>query len=132
MGNSSDVEELELVQFISVAKELGVTGFPYELYNNDICEVQSNEKLKTISKQGDIVKENSKKAITSVSQPENTELVWSKINKMLCGLGIRQSRYIGIGVRASIYQYNYVPWICEYKTYIVTRWHFNSFLMCSR
>ena len=36
-----DVDDIELVQFLSVGKYLGVTGLPYEMYDNAICELKN-------------------------------------------------------------------------------------------
>ena len=56
-----DVEDPELVKFLSVGKELGVNGILEEIVNNDanmtmkddVSEVKSRENMETISKQRD-------------------------------------------------------------------------------
>ena len=70
-----NLEEQELVEFLSFVKQLGVNGFPDEIVNNTnitmeycVSEVQTNEKVENIFEKWsftfrDIVKEKGNRVI---------------------------------------------------------------------
>ena len=121
-----DVEEPELVQLLSVGKDLGVNGILEQIINNDanitkeddVSEVQSSENVENIPEQrevtsSDIIKEKGQRVITNCFHQENIGFSFNK-----CGTAYRSRLGLFQHIRSVHEERKYD---CNQCDYIATR-----------